>query len=73
MWLLTGSKTINSNVKIFYHEIWRIGFFSLTLPCLKEERCALGNALRLEAEEVVRRDGGGRGGRSPIKGKKVKK
>ena len=36
------------------------------------ERCALGNALRLEAEEVVRRDGGERGGQSPIKGKKVK-
>ena len=34
---------------------------------------ALGNALRLEAEEVVRRDGGGTGGRSPIKGKMVKK
>ena len=37
------------------------------------ERYALGNALRLEAEEVVCRDGGERGGQSPIKGKKVKK
>ena len=37
------------------------------------ERFVLGSALRLEAEEVVRRDGGERGGQSPIKGKKVKK
>ena len=28
------------------------------------ERCALGNALRLEAEEVVRRDGGERNRRA---------
>ena len=29
-------KQRNNNVKIFYHEIWRIGFFSLTLPCTWE-------------------------------------
>ena len=29
------------------------------------ERCALGNALRLEAEEVVRRDGGEKKRRKP--------
>ena len=30
-------KQRNSNVKIFYHEIWRSGFFSLTLLCNSEE------------------------------------
>ena len=38
MWLLTGSKTINSDVKIFYHEIWRFGINFVLLPCIKEER-----------------------------------
>ena len=27
-------ENINNAVKIFYHENWRIGFFSLTLLCI---------------------------------------